>query len=69
MKVVVSAQNSIEFLKNCVHARGIVGVLEETLMAWTTALWFNRGMSSKLKSFIPAIFSPVCNGGFGHRIM
>ena len=34
-----------------------------------TALWFNRGMGPKLKSFILAIFSPVCNGGFGHRIM
>ena len=34
-----------------------------------TALWFNRGMCPKLKSFILAIFPPVCNGGFGHRIM
>ena len=25
------------------------------------ALWFNRGMGPKLKSFRPAMFSPVCN--------
>ena len=34
-----------------------------------SSLWFNRRMGPKLKSFILAIFSPVCNGGFGHRIM
>ena len=39
------------------------------LLFYTGALWFNRMMGPKLKSFILAIFSPVCNGGFGHQIM
>ena len=33
------------------------------------ALWFNRGVGPKLKSFILVTFYPVCNGGFIHRIM
>ena len=47
----------------CVHEQS-VGTPERP-----TELWFNRGMGSKLKSFILAIVSPVCNGGLGHRIM
>ena len=48
--------------------RGVSSLLTSLLLG-LNALWFNRGMGPKLKSFILAIFSPVCNGGSGPGIV
>ena len=47
------------------RGRSIVTVVFQYSIIWWLRMWFNRGMGPKLKSFILAIFSPVCNAHLG----